>query len=120
MDFSVYKMSDYNWIKTYQDKLGKITFNAFVDKVYGILDRVKEGQSFDISADISITDRNRDLFIKVACMYIADGNENYSFSEDHTIISRIACKSTKQEHIQLLEVANALEKKRKRKYSIAE
>lgn len=120
MDFSMHKMTDYNWIKTYQDKLGKITFNAFVDKVYGILCRIEEGKSFNLSTDISITNRNRDLFIKVACMYIADGNENYSFSEDHTIISKMACKSTNQEHIQLVDIATALVKKRQRKYVTAE
>lgn len=120
MDFSAYKMVNFDWIKIYQDKLGRTVFYAFIDKVYGILNRMEEGQVFNLSTDISITDRNRDLFIKVACMYINEGNENYSFSNDYTLITVVSNKSAYQDNKRLQQVLLELENKRQRKIEITE
>jgi hypothetical protein len=120
MDFSAYKMVNFDWIKIYQDKLGRSVFYAFIDKVYGILNRMQEGQVFNLSTDISITDRNRDLFIKVACMYINEGNENYSFSNDYTLITVVSNKSAYQDNKRLQQVLLELENKRQRKIEITE
>lgn len=90
IDFSHYRMNDYLWIDIYKKKLGKDAFHKFLDTVYSWLLRLKPGESINIATSKPITDQNRDLFIKSACLFISEGHDGYEFSNNYTVITHKA------------------------------
>lgn len=86
MDFRKYRMIDLKWTDEYKERLGKEVFFKFVDVVYGWLMALKPGQSLSIANHAKVTDRNRELVVKVCDLFIQEGNIMYEFNEEYTII----------------------------------
>jgi len=87
LDYSDSRMTDLLWIGEYESKIGKQRLNEFINIVYGWLINLKPGQSLNITTHSKITERNRDLVIKIGCLFISESNYNYEFSNDFTKIT---------------------------------
>lgn len=86
-DYSKHRLTDYFWQSFWERKLGKEEFDRYKNKVYAFLIRMPEGTKRDI--DHLCKEETRDLFIKLVCQYIDEGNTNVQFSEDYTEIKKI-------------------------------
>lgn len=73
MDFSHYKLNDLAELDELAEKYGP-KFEPFLRKVYKCLTELKEGESFDIEANVCA--ENRELFIKIGCSYILEESQN--------------------------------------------
>ena len=87
IDYSHCRMTDWKWIDEYQTRIGKEDFDKFLNQIYGWLMNLKPGQSIDLTSHDKITDRNRDLVIKIGCLFIQEGNIGYQFTNDFTQIT---------------------------------
>lgn len=87
MDYSASRMTDLQWIEDYSQRLGKEKLDDFIRIAYGWLMDLDPGQTIDLTSHPKITDRNRDLFIKIGCLFISEGNNGYEFSNDYTKIT---------------------------------
>lgn len=89
-NYSHMRMSGYNWVATYVAKMGKEAFDKLLNMRYGWLMSKKHGWTYNLSeSDRLKTDQDRDLFIKTACLFISEGNGDFHFSEDFTVLKRI-------------------------------
>ena len=79
--YEQYRMTDWGWVETYQQKMGSEQFRSYRDDVYALLLRMKPGDSFDIDAKVKV--ENIDLFIKIVCSFITENNYNYDFTTDY-------------------------------------
>lgn len=84
INYSSHRMTNYDWIRTYSSSLGMSSFSLFRDRVYSRLMKLQSGEVYDLKQKVS--EANRDLFIKCACLFISEGNSDYSFSDDYTLI----------------------------------
>lgn len=84
VDYSKHRMNDYDWIAKYQSIMGKEEFFYFLNRVYKRMLQMKTGETYKIANKVQ--EANRDLFIKIVCLFILEGNQNYIFSEDYTKI----------------------------------
>ena len=87
VDYSNHRMTDWKWVDQYKERLGKEDFDKFLNMIYSWLMDLKPGQSIDIINHEKITERNRDLVIKVCCLFISEGNTGYQFINDFTKIT---------------------------------
>ncbi len=71
MDLGQYRLNKTKELADLAEKLGD-RFDPFFCAVYKLLDELKEGESFDVEANVH--PENRELFIKCACFYIWDKN----------------------------------------------
>jgi hypothetical protein len=74
-------MNDYDWIDTYQQKMGKEAFRQYRNSVYEMLMGMRPGEYFTI--DDHVKTENIDLFIKMVCLFIVEGNHQYDFTNDY-------------------------------------
>ena len=79
-------MTDWNWIAIYKEKMGVDLFREYVNGVYNELLNMKVDCSFSLEA--TVKEENRELFIKIVCMFIQEGNYDYDFSQDYKFIRR--------------------------------
>lgn len=84
VNYSQYRMTNYDWIGSYLSYMGKTSFDSFLNRVYARLMKMNVGERFNLTTKVK--EQNRDLFIKCACLFITEGNGHYSFSEDYTKI----------------------------------
>jgi hypothetical protein len=81
-----YRMEDYEWIGTYKERMGAEGFREYRDRVYEMLHAMKPGTVFTI--DLYVREYNLDLFIKIVCLFITEGNSCWEFSDDYKNIRR--------------------------------
>ena len=74
--YARYRMTDWNWIAIYKEKMGVDLFREYVNGVYNEL------------LNMTVKEENRELFIKIVCMFIQEGNYDYDFSQDYKFIRR--------------------------------
>ena len=84
--YARYRMTDWNWIAIYKEKMGVDLFREYVNGVYNELLNMKVDCSFSLEA--TVKEENRELFIKIVCMFIQEGNYDYDFSQDYKFIRR--------------------------------
>lgn len=84
--YAIYRITDWGWIAVYKEKMGSDQFREYVDNVYNELLGMKIGSS--LSLETMVKEENRELFIKIVCMFIQEGNYDYDFSQDYKHIRR--------------------------------
>lgn len=84
--YAIYRLADWDWINIYKQKMGVSRFHDYVNDVYGELIRMKVGNSFSLESNVK--EENRELFIKIVCMFIQEGNPDYEFSKDYKYVIR--------------------------------
>jgi hypothetical protein len=106
MDFKQYRLTDWAWIRAFEEKYGSGAYHAYFRKVCNALDDLKPGYQYNLLQELSrdsdlflvhLPDsagncnmkQDTDLFIKVCCTWILTNNE-YGFSDDYTLIKRYA------------------------------
>ena len=85
MDYSQYRLTNWDWTDQYKKSMGETAYFAYKDKVVALLDALQPGYFYDIENNVS--SQNIDLFIKICCMWIST-NSNYDLSRDYTKIRR--------------------------------
>lgn len=84
------RMSGYKWIAEYVAKMGKEAFDKLLNLRYGWLMSKKCGWIYNVADSKQLkSDQDKDLFVKTVCLFISEGNGDYQFSEDFTVIKRI-------------------------------
>ena len=61
--------------------MGIDLFRSYRDDVYALLLGMNPGDSFDIDSYVKF--ENIELFIKIVCSFISEGNYNYDFTKDY-------------------------------------
>lgn len=85
-DLSRYRMTDYGWVESYKNKMGATQFREYLHGVYRQLFSLHIGQYFDILKNVR--SENYEIFIKICCLFISEGNSNYEFFANYTKIRR--------------------------------
>ena len=85
-NYSQHRMNNYDWLSEYKKKMGKEAFCKYVDGVYRFLIEMKQYTFFSIEKNVKT--ESRDLFIKICCMFIHEGNSEYVMSEQYDKIIR--------------------------------
>ena len=85
-DLSALAMTDYSDIERCQEEMGKEAFGAYRDKVYTRLMRMTAGDIIDVQK--IVRRENLEVFIKVVCLFISEGNGDYSFSSNFNTVKR--------------------------------
>lgn len=83
-DLSRYRLTDWAWVGHYKDRMGAEAFRDYMNRVYAQLLRIPVGGSFRI--DERVRPENRELFVKIGCMFIQEGHTDYDFNDTFTII----------------------------------
>lgn len=84
--YEQYRMTDYGWIGIYQSRMGADQFKQYVNLIYKELMAMKVGETLVIESTVKA--ENRELFIKIVCMFIQEGNPDYEFSSNYKIVKR--------------------------------
>lgn len=84
--YAVYRLTDWDWIGLYKEKMGADRFRNYVNGVYSELMKMEVGKTF--SLDKEVKEENRELFVKIVCMFIQEGNSDYDFSPDYKTVRR--------------------------------
>lgn len=64
-----YRLNDWSWFDRYYKQLGSEAYWAFTNKVYTTIERLQAGHKYNL---MSISDENKELFVKVSCEYILE------------------------------------------------
>ena len=83
-DYSGYKLTDWAWVEHYKERMGAEAFRDYMNRVYGTLLRIPVGGSIQITE--RVRPENRELFIKIGCMFIQEGHADNDFNETFTAI----------------------------------
>lgn len=82
--YSIYRLTDWDWVNAYKSRMGNEEFHYYVNSVYEMLLNMTPGDSVEIEKTVKT--ENTELFIKIVCMFITEQHENYDFSNDYKII----------------------------------
>lgn len=80
------RLNNWSELNVYLQTQEKSDFLKFVNNAYKILLRMYPGEIMRIEKDVR--PKNRDKFIKVACLFILEGHAEYEFSDDYSMIIR--------------------------------
>ena len=88
-NYTVHLMRNWDWLYKYKQELGAEKISEYINRVYQLLTKMKPGSFFSIEKNVKA--ENRDLFIKVSCMFIDELYDSqssllYEFNSDATII----------------------------------
>lgn len=83
--YAMYRLVDWDWIQVYKQKMGD-DFRVYVNEVYKKLLSMKAGEVFSIADKVRV--ENIDLFVKIVCMFIQEGNSDFVFSDDFKKVKR--------------------------------
>lgn len=97
LDYSKHRLNDFTQLEKYKQELGKDVSSRFIDTVYSWLMKMQINDRIDITKKSEITNRNRDFFIKVVCLFIFEGNDSYLFTSDYTEVYRYDREKEKKE-----------------------
>lgn len=82
--YAIYRLEDWSWVETFQHRMGEDAFKKYRDDVYRKLLSMQPDSNFNIEE--KVREENRELFVKLCCAFIQEGNPGYSFSENYKII----------------------------------
>lgn len=99
------------WMEIEQYLLGSEAeqFKIYLDRIYKALMAMKPKDEIHILKEVAPV--NREKFIKTVCLFIAEGNTDYSYSDDYSIIRR----SPENSKIVIERLLHAITLKRKLK-----
>lgn len=88
-------------------------FRVYMDTIYGALMAMRPKDEISILTEVA--PENREKFIKIGCLFITEGNSDYIYSDDYTVIKRLSEKPEKEiaaylEKIALKKKNNELDK----------
>ena len=107
-NLSEYRMNSYAEIEAYFLHPGSDNFKVYLNKVYVALESMNPMDKINILKDVAPA--NREKFVKICCLFISEGNTDYVFSEDYTVIKKLPEKPEKS----IAEFKANLNLKRKR------
>lgn len=84
-NYSSFRPVDRYWVGYWERRMGAEAFRAYRDKVYAFLVGMEPGTR---RVDGICREENRELFIKLICQYIEEGNGDVHFSDDYTEIRK--------------------------------
>ena len=84
--YAAYRLVDWDWIGRYKEKMGHGRFMDYVDAIYSELMGMPVGGTFSLESNVR--EENRELFVKIVCMFILEGHSDYSFSDNYKIVIR--------------------------------
>ena len=94
-DYSEHLLQNWEWCNEYRSRMGKAAYEKYVSDVYELLLAMQPDSFFSIERRVKPA--NRDLFIKVCCMFIQEqfmSNRRrdfcHSFSANYTEIRCVA------------------------------
>jgi hypothetical protein len=93
-DYTSHLARNWDWWELYKGKLGEQELSEFMNRVYNLFIKMKPGSFFSIEKNV--TEKNRDLFIKMCCMFIDETYHSppsphgyYELSADCTLLKHI-------------------------------
>lgn len=87
MDYSSFRLQDPAEIEPFKSKLGDKEFYKYAIGIYKYIAKMLYGTKFDIEKGVA--DHNKEIFIKIACLYWIDFPGQIQFNETFTEIKRI-------------------------------
>ncbi|MDR0681744.1 MAG: hypothetical protein LBG15_07855 [Dysgonamonadaceae bacterium] len=97
---SQYITQSWEWCKDYRSRMGKESYEAYVNKVYTLLLNMRPNTYFSIGKNVS--PENLDLFIKICCMFIQEQflsdrcrDYHHTFSPDYREIRCVSLHFSK-------------------------
>lgn len=91
-DFSHFRLNNYSELDVYLKSPEANKFKAYLGLIYRDLSKLPPGSSINLIKDVD--PNSIQIFIKIVCLFIAEGNPDYVFSEDYTEIRRLnSCTS---------------------------
>ena len=103
-DYSEHKLQNWEWCNDYRSRMGKEAYEKYVSDVYAFLLKMKPESFFSIERNVK--PENRDLFIKVCCMFIQEQFLSkqprdfcHSFSPDYIEIRCVKLNYRKNVHL---------------------
>ena len=94
MDYTIHLPKNWDWWDFYKEKLGQSNLIEFMNRVYNLFIKMKPDSFFSIEKNVS--EDNRDLFIKLCCMFIDESYHSppssgfYELNSDCTILKHVA------------------------------
>ena len=86
MNFSSFRLIAPSDIEPYKQSMTEEKFFAYARRIYERLANIRPGEEFNIEKKVSAP--NRELFIKIACLYIHDFPGYAIFNNTFTVITR--------------------------------
>lgn len=94
-DYTSHLLKNWDWWELYKEKIGERKLVEFMNKVYKLFVNMKPGSFFSIEKNV--TEENRDLFIKMCCMFIDETYHSppsmlgyYELNSDCTLLKHVA------------------------------
>lgn len=107
-NLSAFRLNSYDEIKQLLSSPDGSRFEAYLKKVYLSLVRMNPLDFISIRKDVA--PENYDWFIKACCLFIWDGNTDFTFSNDYAFFKRLPCKPEQY----IGEIFKLLEEKKQR------
>lgn len=80
-DYSIYRLNDEKELDIYRKQFGETAYREYLERLYNYIVNMKPGDKFRI--DDLVKEQNRDLFIKLLCLFIwMHGTNTFLFSND--------------------------------------
>lgn len=85
-NLSQYKMKDFSEIQKIKNDFGEKKFTEVVNSIYDRLLQMHPGWHYKIREAWNVNDYS--ILIKIICLFISEGNGDYSFSDNFETIRR--------------------------------
>lgn len=96
IDFSHHKLTSGSQLKEYLTQMGKDKFWPFAERLYRKIIMMHPGETLVV--DKTVAAKNRDLFIKLLCEFIASGvAQGFRFNATYTEFRRVNLPITQTE-----------------------
>lgn len=86
-NLAVYRLNSWKELEEYLHLPNANEFNTYLNLIYRDLMSLRPESEIRILDDVS--PENREKFIKICCLFITEGNTDYTFSDDYTVIKRM-------------------------------
>ena len=94
-DYTSHLPKSWDWWELYKEKLGELKLLEYMNRVYKLFIKMKPGSFFSIEKKVA--EENRDLFIKMCCMFIDETYHSppsmegyYELNSDCTLLKHVA------------------------------
>lgn len=109
VDLSQYRLNSWNEIRNYLTQSDAGSFWIYLNRIYKALMTMKPEDEIDLLKEVA--PENREKFVKIACLFISEGNADYIYSNDYTKLKRLQIK----DEARIAEVCELLTIKKNRK-----
>lgn len=86
-DLSRYRLKDISELDPFKEKMGEKSFFRYGIRIYERLNQITRDKPFDVKKNVKT--ENLELFIKIACLFMADYPGLASFNNDFTKITNV-------------------------------